>query len=506
MHKRFIISAFCSLAFAIPIFAQENPSTPSHPCMPCENLMELKLPDVTISEAMHVSEETAHCKLLGTIGKEIGFELLLPDQWNERFVMGGGGGFVGAIQNHARGEVKNGYATAGTDTGHKGHGIKADWALNHMERQLNFGHVAVHRTAVVSKWIISHYYCSEPEYSYFIGCSRGGGQAMMEAQRYPGDFDGIVSGCPAFNWPAIAAEFTQNIRAIYPDPADLEDPVITKDNLHLLQTIILNHCDALDGLKDGILNDPRECDIDFSVFPKCPDNLSQKNCFTTDQLNAIKKVYDGVANQLGEIYPGFPPGCENEQWGWGPWIVGPHEGTRDLNFPSLQFGFGTEIFKYLVFQDPDWDYTTYDLSNFYKETRYASSYLDATSTDYTIFKERNAKMIIWHGWNDPALSALSTIEYYNAVEKVDPEVRDYLRLFLLPGVLHCGGGPGPSQVDWLEIIRKWVEDHIPPDKVIVSKIQDEEVLMTRPVFPYPKKAIYDGTGDPNDAGSFSSSE
>lgn len=471
-------------------------------CMSCEELKNLRLPDVLITEAVAITETSVHCKILGTISKEINFELLLPERWNERFVMGGGGGFVGSIANMARSKVNEGYATAGTDTGHKGSGIKADWALDNMERQVNFGHLAVHRTAAVAKHLIYRYYCSDPAYSYFIGCSRGGGQAMMEAQRYPEDFDGIVAGAPAFNWPAIGAEFIQNIQLIYPDPKKLDEPVITKDNLQLLQSAVLKQCDNLDGIADQIINDPRDCSFDFSVLPICPANAAEKNCFTSQQLKVIKAIYKGAENREGKIYAGFPLGGENEPGGWAPWITGPNQGTMALNFPSLQFAFGTEMFKYLVFQDPNWDYTAYDFSNFAEDTRYASAYLDATSTNYSALKNRGGKMIIYHGWNDPALSALATIEHYKEVEKNDANLRDYLRLFMLPGVLHCGGGPGPDQTDWIELIRDWVENGKAPERVIVSKRQNDETIITRPVFPYPRKAIYNGKGDPNKESSF----
>ena len=486
-------------------FAQTVDSTAKIACIPCEEIMNLRIPDVTISKAELVQEPAPHCKVTGIIGSEINFELLLPEKWNTCFVMGGGGGFVGSVQNIARSSIVKGYATAGTDTGHKGHGIKADWALNNMERQVNFGHLAVHRTAVTSKEIIEQYYGSQIAYSYFMGCSRGGGQAMMEAQKYPGDFDGIVAGAPAFNWPAIGAEGIQNCQAIYPDPDDLDHPVVTLANLELLHALVLEQCDAMDGIKDRILNDPRDCDLEKIAFPRCTDETPSDDCFTSEQLKAIKAVYSGVKDEHEEIHPGFPPGGENEPGGWQAWITGPNEGTMAIGFPSLHFGFGTEMFKYLIFQDPEWDYSKYDFSDFANTTRYASSYLDATSTDYAEFKEQGGKMIIYHGWNDPALSAYSTIGHYEQVKGIDPDVENYLRLFLLPGVLHCGGGPGPSQADWLGLIRNWVEKGVAPQRVILSKMEADSIVMMRPVFPYPEKAIYDGKGNPNHEDSFKAS-
>ena len=340
-----IIKNFSTLGitfFITPfLLAQVTTISDKDSCIPCKELKNLILPDVVVSEATEVEEPVSHCKILGIIGKEINFELLLPKDWNSRFVMGGGGGFAGSIQNRARSSINNGYATAGTDTGHEGNNIKADWALNNMERQVNFGHLAVHRTAVVSKEIIRRFYCSSSIYNYFIGCSRGGGQAMMEAQRYPNDFDGIIAGAPAFNWPAIGAENIQNAQAIYPDPTKLDEPVISLANLKLLQAKILEECDALDGIEDQIIADPRDCDFNIDLLPRCPENTESDNCFTSTQLEAIKVVYSGVTNQGEEIHPGFPFGCENEPRGWLYWIVGPNERTMELNLPSLQFAFGT---------------------------------------------------------------------------------------------------------------------------------------------------------------------
>jgi feruloyl esterase len=202
------------------LLAQINSN--SKQCIPCEQLKDLRLPDVTILEAKSLKNDTIEgeviavpfCRVLGKISKEINFELLLPGQWNKRFLMSGGGGFVGSIQNGFRSAVNSGYATVGTDAGHKGSGIEADWALNNMERQINFGRLAIHLTAVVSKFIIHTYYCADPAYSYFIGCSRGGGQAMVEAQQYPEDFEGIVAGAPAFSWPAIGGNLYRIVRKI----------------------------------------------------------------------------------------------------------------------------------------------------------------------------------------------------------------------------------------------------------------------------------------------------
>jgi len=480
--------------------AQNNSNSKN--CIPCEQLMRLRLPDITILEAKSFKKDSIEgqaitvpfCRVLGRISKEINFELLLPAQWNKRFLMSGGGGFVGSIQNSSRLEVNSGYATAGTDAGHKGSGIQADWALNNMERQIDFGKLAIHLTAVVSKYLIRAYYCKDPAYSYFSGCSRGGGQAMMEAQQYPADFDGIVAGAPAFTWPAIGAKFIQISQKNYPNPKDLSKPVITKDNLKLLQEQVLKQCDALDGITDNIINDPRACKFDLSTLPVCPDSLASANCFTAQQLAAIKTVYATVTIKQDTIYPGFPFGAENEQGSWDVWIAG---NNPQVKMPSLHYMFGINMFKYLVFNNPDWDYSQYDLSNFFEETRYASAFLDATQSDYTEFKKRNGKMILFHGWNDPALSAFETIKHYQEAEMKDKDIQSHIRLFLLPGVLHCDGGPGPDDVDWIVLVRDWVEKDKAPERVVMSKKENGKTIMTRPVFPFPKVAVYSGKGDTN---------
>ena len=470
------------------------------PCMTCQELVRLRLPEVRIDSATSVVDGRAsngYCRVLGVIGKEIGFELLLPQEWNKRFVMGGGGGFVGSIMNRARNAVHNGFATAGTDTGHEG--MHARWALNNMERQLNFGHMAVHRTAETSKAIIFHYYGSDPDFSYFVGLSRGGGQAMMEAQRYPGDFDGIVAGAPAFNWVGQAAEFIQNTRAVYPNPKKTNTPLLTRDNLKMLHKMILSHCDKLDGVRDSIMNDPRNCDFDLNSIPRCRGKVAGPGCLTQRQSEALKIIYDGVGTGDELLHPGFPYGGEGERTGWFPSLVGPNRGAAP--YATWQEFYGMETFRYLVFNDSLWNYAGYDFSKVHQDTRYASAYLDANQTDYSAFKKQGGKMIIYQGWIDPLISALDIIGHYERASAMDPELPGYIRLFMLPGITHTGGN-GPGKADWLQLVQDWVEKGIAPERVVVSKTEKEKVLMTRPVFPYPRKAIYIGNGDPNLESSF----
>lgn len=472
--------------------------TPS--ALSVDQLQEIRLPDVTLEKVEPVTIDAQknpgampHVRVVGVIGGNIRFELLLPDRWNKRFVMGGGGGFVGSIQNGARYAVNLGYATVGTDTGHESNGLVADWAQDNVEGQLNFGYLAVHRTAQVALALTRAYYHADPAYTYFVGCSRGGGQAMMESQRYPGDFDGIVAGAPAFNWTGFAAMSVSIAKALYPDPAHLDHTVLDREALQKLQQSILDQCDAQDGLKDGIVADPPSAHFDLSKVP----GLSE------EQRQAIAAIYGGARIGQTVIYPGYSPGAECDVNQWIAWIVGPAPSLLQQNHaPDLMFGFGTQVFKYFVFDRPDWDYSTYDLANYSRDTRLAASFLNATNPNLNAFKARKGKLIIWHGWADPALPAQATADYYRQVLDHDPAATDYCRLFMIPGCLHCSGGPGASEVDWLATIVDWVEHGKTPDRVVASKHKSGKLVMTRLLFAYPQYPIYKGGGDPNNADSF----
>ena len=465
-----------------------------------EELRTVRLPDVVLESVTPVTPDaqknpkTAACVAVkGVIGDHIRFELLLPDAWNGRFVMGGGGGFVGTVQNAARDSVNKGYATVGTDTGHQSEpGYLAGWALDNLEAKVNFGYLAVHRTAEVARALIRTYYRTDAAHCYFVGCSRGGGQAMMEAQRYPKDFDGIVAGAPAFNWTGIAATMVTIAKVLYPDPEHLDSTVLTKEALQKLQAGILDQCDAQDGLKDGIIQDPASAHFDLSKVPGLTD----------DQRKMIEAIYRGARDDKGTIYPGFAPVAECVPDQWIAWLTGPAPALAKDHVPDLTFAFGTQIFKYLIFNQPDWNYATYDFSNFEQDARLAASFLNATNPDLATFKARKGKLIIWHGWADPALPAQGTVEYYKQVQAHDERAADYCRLFMVPGCLHCGGGPGATEVDWLSVITDWVEHGKAPEKLVASKREDGKVAMTRPLYPYPASAVFKGSGDANSADSF----
>ena len=463
----------------------------------CSHLVMLKLPDVKVTESVAVPARAtgpitaAHCRVAGVIGSEIGFSLLLPEEWNHKFVMGGGGGFVGSVQNQALAAVNAGYATVGTDTGHRGGTTDAAWALNNLERQLNFGYLAVHRTAEVAKAILRSYYGSNETRAYFSGCSNGGRQALMEAQRFPDDFDGIVAGAPAADFTGIAAHFIKDVRAQFPDPKNLT-PLLPPDTLHSISAQILDRCDALDGVKDGVMDDPRQCKVDVATLTG----------LTPAQRAALKAIYAPTSVAGETIYSGQPFGGEGDMAGWPAWISGTVPRAGQPASPSLRFAFGTQIFKYLVFNDPDWDYSKYDLTTFAADSKRAASYLNATSPDLDAFNARGHKLLLWHGWADAGLTPLATIKYYNDVKARDSKMGGYVRMFMMPGVLHCGGGAGPDTADWMSAIDGWVDGGRAPERLVAQKIADGAVTRTRPLCAYPQHATYSGSGSTDDERNF----
>jgi feruloyl esterase len=483
----------------------------------------VELPDVRLTSVTYETAPVDHCKLAGVIGTETHFELLMPDRWNGKFVMGGGGGFVGSVVNTALGYgvLQKGYATVGTDTGHRGNPIDASWALNNLERIVSFGHQAVHRTAVTAKALIADFYGKDISRSLFFGCSRGGGQAMMEAQRYPEDFDGIVAGAPAYNWTEeLGGRNVWINQAMYPDPSDLSVATITPEVQELMGNAVLQQCDRLDGLQDGILNNPLACDVDVGQFA-CSEGETIE-CLSPAQLEAARRVYEGLVIDGEQVVPGYAPGAKIGENGWTRWITGGlavvaggefQRGVAsdpefpDPETPSAHFAFGNGVMKYLVFHDPDWDYSTYDFSNLQSDIAAVSPTLDATDPDLDAFRERGGKLLMFNGWRDMALTPLGTIQYFEEVMERDPSAADDVRLILVPGMDHCFGGPGPSFVDWVDEIDRWVETDQAPDQVTAFWIDEQmQPNGSRPACAYPKKLVYRGSGDTRDAASFRCSD
>ena len=509
--SRLLTPAFLSLVFfQSPVQAEPVCKAESFP----------QLPDVRVTSVTEEAAPAPHCKVAGVIGTETNFELLLPAKWNGKFVMGGGAGFVGFIVNTALpyGALQKGYATAGTDTGHRGHPLDASWALNNLERVVSFGHQAVHRTAVTAKALIAGYYGQDISRSYFTGCSRGGGQALMEAQRYPEDFDGIVAGAPANNWTVeLGARNARLNAAMYPNPEDLSVAAIGPVAQELIGNAVLKQCDALDGIEDGILNNPVKCGFDVASLT-C-EGAKTDICLSEQEVNAARTIYDDLYINGERALPGYPVGGELSPGGWAKWLTGGtslgevgefQEGVAAESedpapvAPSAHFAFGNGVMKYLVFQDPDWDYTDYTFETFYPDAVAAAQTLNATDPDIDAFRARGGKLLMYTGWGDMALTPYGTIEYYEKVIEHNASAADDVRLIMMPGVDHCFGGVGPDWVNYLDEIDKWVETGDPPEQVTAYWLNEQiQPDGSRLVCAYPKHVKYNGTGDPREASSFS---
>ena len=432
-----------------------------------------KLPGVTIASVTEELDFAPHEKVTGIIDNNIKFELLLPKNWNGKFVFGGGGGFVGSVVNTALtyGVIQNGYATVGTNTGHEGHPADGSWALNDLEAIVNFGHLSIHKTTVNSKAIIEAYYNQKISHSYFFGCSRGGGQALMEAQRYPMDFDGIVSGAPAYNWTnGLAGGFTYNQKLMYPDPNQLTEPLISPEDLQLIEQSYLEHCDELDGLKDGILNDPTACDFDVNTL-LCEDGQTT-NCLSLEKIEAYKAIHAGPKNSKGDIFFGFPFGGETDPSGWNRWItgglmddalgdfqVGVTSDYPEPKIPNGQYGIGVDMMKYFIYKDSSWTYKDYDFETLEDDSKAVANTLNADDPDLSKYRSNGGKLLMFTGWSDMAITPYGTIAYYESVLENDPNAVKDVKLFMMPGVMHCAGGNGPWFVNWVDEIDKWVTSH-----------------------------------------------
>jgi feruloyl esterase len=508
--------ALATLAAARPAAA----GTPRHrpTAADCAALATAAVPDVRITDATPVPANpkgrgatVAHCRVRGVIGLETRFELLLPDEWNRKFFMGGGGGFVGSVENMAVRSVNEGYATSGTDAGHVSSPINAEWAVGHPDRVLDYAWRAVHRTAEVSKALIARYYGQAPEKSYFFGCSNGGREALMEAQRFPTDFDGIVAFAPAADFTATAARFLASFQALYPT-ADVTRPTVTRDNLALISRMVRTTCDAQDGVSDGTLEDPRQCTFALSQVPPCPGDVPGAECLTTAQRRALTVITTPLVIGGRTVYPGQPWGDEADPAGWGLWItdVNPQFlGATRQRAPSLQAAFGAGVVGALALNDSTLDPRTYDLSRWATDGRALAPVLDANNPDLDAFRKRGGKLILAHGWSDPALNARATIAYHDAVLARDRSAARDVRLFLLPGVVHCAGGSGCDQVNWFGAIADWVERGQAPETLVARKDAPPAAAGATPaparshlLCAYPKRAVLNGTGAGNDAGHY----
>jgi len=455
----------------------------------------------------------AFCRVVAqakpTSDSDIKMEVWLPATgWNGKLLGLGNGGFAGLIDTlNLSMALKAGYAAAATDAGHTGSPIDAAWAVGHPEKVIDFGHRGIHEMARVAKALAQIYFGKAPRHAYFSGCSDGGREALMEAQRYPEDYDGILAGAPANNWTPLLTTAAYDTQALTLDPASFIPP----PKIATIAAAVNTSCDELDGVRDGILNDPRQCHFDPSII-QCKAEESDK-CLTAAQVTALKKLYQGTLDSRNHIvFPGYLPGAEDGQGGWGLWITGP------VPARSLMAFFGKGFFSGFVYEKPDWDFKTFhvdaDLKAANDKTAQA---LNATDPDLKPLQARGGKLIVYHGWNDPAISALNTVNYYQSViaKMGQKEADSFVRLYMAPGVQHCGGGPGADSFveiggepthSVLSALELWVEKGTAPSTITASKFEGQDrthAKMTRPLCPYPQAAKYKGNGNTNDAANFS---
>jgi hypothetical protein len=458
--------------------------------------------EVTIEFARMTPE---YCDVRGTIWPEAKFAVRLPTAWNNRFYMVGNGGTAGTVSFSAMDTgVRKGYATASTDTGHDAakeplatFGRVAPDNPNAERKVIDFGYEAVHETAVLAKKIIKAYYGEVPRYSYWVGCSTGGRQGMMEAQRFPEDFDGLVIGAPGLNGTG------SNMRRIWNAVAQSGAGAIAVEKLPLLASAVYKKCDALDGLEDGLIDDPRQCKFEPARdLPKCSGDIDGPACFTSAQIKALEKIYGGVTNSSGRrIFPGEPLGAEIAAQGKSGW-------EQDIAGPSKVSLPRSESYMQYMYLDPapgpSWKYTMYNFDSDPPKMSKPALKINATNPDLSALKQRGGKIIHYHGWADPMLVAYMSIDYYESVLRTmgDKQTNEFYRLFLIPGMFHCGGGVGCGSADWFTAIVDWVEKGTAPEKVIGAHVDGGEMKRTRPLCPYPQVARYKGSGSIDAAENF----
>ncbi len=510
-HRAIVAFAAVSLA-TIPSAAQQ----------PCESIKSLTIAGLTITSATSVQagsfslpaararnggvEVPDFCRVEGVIAPEIRFELWLPAKWNKKLLVVGNGGLAGSITYAAMiAPLRLGYATSSTDTGHQGGANDGSWALGHFERVVEFAHRSIHALAETDKVLVKAFYGNSPARSYFTGCSAGGMQAMQEAQRYPRDFDGIVAGDPANNW--VHHYIGGHLWAAL---AMDGDGYIPASKVSVLADAVNDACDALDGVKDGVLNDPRRCHFDPATLV-CKQG-DAPTCLTAAQVDAVKKLWTGVRNADGDqLYPGLVPGGESGPGGWANWITGLEPGKGGHSNLGLPF------FKYIVFEDPNWDFHTFKfdaVNGFDNDVDFADAKVgpmfNAMNPDLTAFKANGGKLIHYHGWSDPDITPLNSVNYYESVARVMAgggnhgmrETREFYRLFMVPGMQHCRGGPGPSDFNMLDALDQWVDHGVAPERIIASHATNGQVDRTRPLCAYPMEAQWTGTGSTDKAENF----
>jgi hypothetical protein len=478
----------------------------------CAKLAELALPNTTITLAENTAAGAlklppgasppgfpaaafgnlpAFCRVAGTIkptsDSDIRFEVWMPADWNGKFVGVGNGVWAGSISYFEMiAPLTRGYATAATDDGHQGNPLDASFAVGHPEKLVDFGHRAPHEMTVAAKTTISAFYGKAPSRSLFASCSTGGRQGLMEAYRYPQDYDGIASMAPANPMVPLM------VGSLWTGYVTMKDAAskIPPPKFMAVHKAAVAACDANDGVKDGIISSPERCKFDPAVLQCKGDDAA--DCLTAAQLSALRGIYDGAKNpRTGKpIYPGFAVGSETM-------------------FPALTSGtepfpVATTYLRGLVFNDPKWDFKSFDYDKDVTRALQAhSAILDVPPTGLDSFFSDGRKLLLSHGWADGLIPAQSTVEFYSALTRhIGKKKADQgTRLFMVPGMGHCSGGEGPFVIDAIGTIDRWVETGRAPERLVASN-PPNATARTRPLCPYPQEATYSGSGSTDEEKNF----
>jgi len=479
----------------------------------CATLLSLSLPNTTITKAAAVpagdfallpdehsqdsvkagfKDVPSFCRVAATLkpssDSDIKIEVWMPTSgWNGKFQAVGNGGWAGFIAYGAMSQaVRNGYATASTDTGHVGG--RGTFALGHPEKLTDFGYRAVHEMTVQSKSVIEAFYGKPSRISYWNGCSTGGREGLKEAQKYPKDYDAIIAGAAANPRTHLSTWQIAIGQAMFKDSTS----VIPKSKFAMIHKAVVDACDALDGVKDGLINDPTQCHFQPSTL-LCK-GADAPNCLTAPQVETMTKIMSPVMNSRTgkEIYPTYAPGAE---LGWGVLLGG-----------TEPFIYALDQYRYVVFKDPNWDWRTMNLdSDPALADKVDDNTINAVDPNLSEFVAHGGKLLMYHGWADPNVASLASVEYYNNVVEVmggAEKTSSFIRLFMMPGMGHCEGGEGPDTFDKMAVIENWYEQGKAPERIVASHLTNGVVDRTRPLCPYPQLASYKGNGSINDAANF----
>ncbi len=479
----------------------------------CEKLGKYKSEEIVQITAAAVpasASAPAYCRVTGLLNPEIAFEVSLPAMWNGRFYMIGNGGHAGeSLEDPSRTSQRDaamqmGFAVAQTNTGHDSRKEPgATFVLSNPQKAIDYAYRAVHLTATTAKSIVKDYYGKAVYRAYWNSCSNGGRQGLIEAQRFPEDFDGIVANAPWLDQTGFTIGAMWNQKALSEAPVNAAKMAMVADK-------VMAKCDEIDGIKDGLIDDPRKCNFDPARdVPACSAGSDADDCLTAAQAAAIAKVYSGPVSNGKPFFPGFMPGSEavmpnlfggGSGSGWMNVIVSPKPDGKPADF-----GLAENTMRYLVHKPPkpDWDYKTFDYDRDIQMLDEWGKQADAKDPDLSKFKKRGGKLLMTYGWADSILQPMMGVNYYEKVTAQNgKETADFFRLFMVPGMAHCSGGIGPDQYDPMTAIINWVEDDHAPSLLVASRVVNKKAVRTRPLCPYPQVARYSGQGSIDDAANF----